>query len=112
MTNRLLALVITLLAVLAACSQIPPQPRHTGSSDARYVEATVLTSGDEYSLVQVITSVPLRHISAVDAETRLRASLPEGVLASRVGAAKKLLLQGPGHGVIEAIKALEKLDVR
>jgi hypothetical protein len=82
------------------------------SAEARYVDVTALTNSDEYAHVQVLTSVPLRHITAVDAEARLHATLPEGVRMGHVGQAKHLLLQGPGQGVVQAIKALEKLDVR
>ena len=91
---------------------MPPQTRHVDSTGARYVDATVLTSGDEYSGVEVLTSVRLRHITAVDAEAGLRADLPEGVRISRAGQPQALLLQGPGHEVVEAIETLQKLDVR
>ena len=56
--------------------------------------------------------MPLRHISAVDAEAGLRRDLPENVLTGRVGQKKAVLLQGPGQEVVEAIRILKKLDVR
>lgn len=76
------------------------------------MDATALTSSDEYSDVQVLTSVALRHVSAADAEARLRSQLPEGVRVSRVGESKELLIQGPGHSVTESIRQFEKIDVR
>jgi len=112
MHDRILALSFTLLAGVAACSHMPSRPSDSDSSGARYVDAAALTSGDEYSDVQVLTSVALRHVSAADAEARLQASLPEGVRVSRVGESKQLLIQGRGQAVTESIKELERIDVR
>ena len=111
MTKHAPALLLTSVAVLAGCSELPPQPRDRDSSQARYVDATTLTSGDEYFGVEVITSVPLHHITAVDAETRLREDLPQGVRVGHVGESKHLLIQGPAEDVVEAINLLRKLDV-
>ena len=110
--NHRLPLSFTLLAVIAACSQMPPRPPDSGTPAARYVDVTVLTSGDEYSDVQVLTSVALQNISAADAEARLQATLPEGVRVGRVGGIEQLLIQGPGHAVRESIKELKRIDVR
>lgn len=105
------ALSLTLLSALVGCSSAPeaaqPEP-----SDARYVTADELVRSDDDADSCVLTSVPLLYVSPVDAETRLRINLPEGVLVSRVGASKQLLLQGPGSGVKEAIDALLAIDVR
>jgi hypothetical protein len=110
--HRLLAPYFTLLAVITGCSQMPASLPDTGMPGARYVDATVLTRGDEHSDAQVLTSVTLRHISAADAEARLQANVPEGVRVSRVGEAEQLLIQGPGHAVRESIKELQRIDVR
>ncbi len=112
MTKHVPAVFLASVAVLAGCSQPPPQTRNIEGSQARYVDAATLTSGDDYSGVEVLTSVPLRHISAVDAEAGLRRDLPENVLTGRVGQKKAVLLQGPGQEVVEAIRILKKLDVR
>lgn len=112
MTHRPLALSFTLLTVIAACSQMPPRPADSDAPGARYVDAATLTSGGEYSDVQVLTSVALRHVSAADAEARLQANLPEGVRVSRVDGASQLLIQGRGQAVTESIKQLTRIDVR
>lgn len=112
MTRHAPTLLLTAVAAFAGCRQLPPPTPDSDSRQARYVAATTLTSGDEYAGVQVITAVPLRHITAVDAEARLRGQLPEGVTVGRTGQAKKLLLQGPGQAVVAAMKVLTELDVR
>lgn len=112
MNHRTRAFSITLLAVCTACSQMPSRPSDGDSPGARYVDAAALTSGAEYSNVQVLTSVPLRHVSAADAEARLQAKLPQDVRVSRVGEANQLLLQGRGQAVAESIKEIQRIDVR
>jgi hypothetical protein len=112
MNRRLVALSFTLLAGIAACSQMPSRTPDSGTPDPRYVDVTALTSGDEYADVQVLTAVPLRQISAADAESRLQANLPEGVRVARIGATQQLLIQGPGRAVTESIKELQRIDVR
>jgi hypothetical protein len=64
MSHRPLALSFTLLAVIAACSQMPSRPMDSGTPGARHVEAAAFTSGKEYSDVQVLTSLAPQHISA------------------------------------------------
>lgn len=122
MSHRSLAPSFSLLVVVAACSQMPSRPLDTGTLDtgkldtgtqgARYVNAAVLTRGDEHSNAEVLTVVALQHISAADAEARLQAILPEGVRVGRAGDAKSLAIQGPGRAVTKSIKELERIDVR
>ncbi|MCK5943231.1 MAG: hypothetical protein KAI24_14725 [Planctomycetes bacterium] len=73
-----------------------------------------MASGDEYADQQVLTSVAVQHVAVADAdaEARLRARLPEGVLVSRVGATEKILIQGRGQAVQESIRQLASIDVR
>lgn len=112
MNHRTSTLSCILLVVLAACGQMPSTRSDGDASGPRYVDVEALTSGDAYSDVQVLTSVVLQHISAVDAEARLQANLPEGVRVSRVGATQKILLQGRGQAVTESVHELGKIDVR
>ena len=112
MHHRTLALSFTLLAVIAACSQMPSRPSDGDASGVRYLDAAALTSGDEYSDAQVLTTVALQHVSAADAEARLQANLPEGVRVSRVGEANQLLIQGRGQAVTESIREIKRIDVR
>lgn len=112
MSHRSRPLSFTFLAVIAACSQMPSRTPDSDTPGARYVDAKVLTSGDQYSDVQVLTSVALRHLSAAEAEAKLQTNLPEGVRVSRVGEAQQLLIQGRGHAVTESIKELERIDAR
>jgi hypothetical protein len=112
MSHRTLALSFALLALTAACRQMPSKPADADTSGARYVEAAALTSGAESSNEQVLTSVALQHVSAADAEVRLQAKLPEGVRVSRGTDARQLLIQGPGKAVTASIRELERIDVR
>lgn len=112
MYQRLLALSIALLALTAACRQMPSKSDEAEGSVARYVDAAALTSGGGSSHEQVLTSVALQHVSAADAEARLQAKLPEGVRVSRGADAKQLLIQGPGQAVRESIEELARIDVR
>ncbi|MBK8096742.1 MAG: hypothetical protein IPK26_06525 [Planctomycetes bacterium] len=99
------------LAVFGSCQQLPQKPADAGVADARYVDAAVLTHGHDHSGV-ILTAVPLQHISAADAEARLRPTLPAGVSVNRVGEAAQLLIQGPGSAVRVAIEQLQRIDVR
>lgn len=112
MTCRPLTPCSILLFVVVAGSQMPPKPSDSDSSSVRYVDAAALTGGDGYSDVEVLTSVALQHVSAADAEARLRPKLPEGVRVSRVGAARALLIQGRGQAVTDSVKELAKIDSR
>ena len=112
MTHPVLALAFVWMTVLGSCQQAPPRPADAGDQEARYVDATILTKGDDYSGVQVLTAVPLRHISAADAEARLQVTLPAGARVSRVGGAPQLLIQGPGKAVRALLEELARLDVR
>ena len=111
MNHRALALSFAMLAFTAACTQMPPRTS-SGTPGARYVDSASLTNGDAYSDAQVLTSVPLLHVSAADAEARLRGCVPEGVRVSCIGQTKQLLIQGRGWAVTESIMELRKIDVR
>ena len=112
MNHRTLPLALVLLAIAASCRQMPARPSGMVASGPRYVEAAALASGDEYADQQVLTSVVVQHVAVADAEARLRARLPEGVLVSRVGATEKILIQGRGQAVQESIRRLASIDVR
>ena len=112
MNQRLMALSLTLLALTAACKQMPSKPDDAEGSVARYVDSAALANGGGSSNEQILTSVALQHVSAADAEARLQAKLPEGVRVSRGADAKQLLIQGPGQAVSESIKELARIDVR
>tara|TARA_R110002072_G_scaffold67163_4_gene165171 strand:+ start:47405 stop:47809 length:405 start_codon:yes stop_codon:yes gene_type:complete len=109
MTKHVPALLLTFGILLAGCSQLPPKDLYADGKAVPYVDATTLTSSDEYSGVGVLTVVPLQYIAAADAEARLQADLPEGVRVSHV--AQKVLVQGPGHSVAEVLETLRKIDV-
>ena len=102
------SLSVLLVAILAGCSQLAQEQ---AGSQARFVEAAKLERGEVAVRGEVITSVPLRHLSAQQAEDGLRAKLPKGVHVARVGSSNGLLLQGPSHGVVTAIHTLRSLDV-
>lgn len=112
MYQRLLALSIALLALTAACRQIPSKSDDSEGSLARYVDSAALASAGGSSNDQVLTSVALQHVSAADAEARLQAKLPDGVRVSRGADPKQLLIQGPGQAVRESIQELARIDVR
>ncbi|MFT4513999.1 MAG: hypothetical protein ACI89X_003679 [Planctomycetota bacterium] len=112
MAKYVCALWLSSLAVVTGCRQLATPDQDNASAQARYVDVATLTSGAAHSGGDVITSVPLHHITALDAEAGLRSDLPASVRVARVGQSKSVLLQGPAQAVVAAIKTLKTLDVR
>lgn len=100
-------LALAVLTFAVACQVPSPE-----SGGARFVDAKVLASGDDYADVEVLTSVTLRHVPAADAAARLEPKLPAGVRVGRVGNTEQLLIQGPGRAVAASIATLAAIDVR
>lgn len=112
MTKHASVLLLTFVAVFTGCSQLSRSTRDHDSEQARYVDATTLTSSHEHSSGDVITSVPLHFITAEHAAAELRADLPEGVRVALIGQSKSVLIQGPVQDVVATIEVLKTLDVR
>lgn len=107
--TAVLATALATVSMLTGCSQLAQQPQND-PSQARYVDATTLTSGSEYAGMHILTSVALQHLTAAAAEAAMQEHLPEGVHVGRTGKSTHLLIQGPGPKVAAAINILKKLD--
>lgn len=101
--------VTCLAGLLAGCAQLPHS--NSDGADARYVPAAELGARGKHAGVEVLTSIPLRHITARAAEQHLRRSLPEGVRMGTTGNVNSILLQGPGPRVFDTVETLKKFDV-
>jgi hypothetical protein len=78
---------------------------------AMYVQASKLGKRCRHEGVEVLTSIPLHHITATAAEKMLRKSLPEVVRMGGTGSNHSISLQGQGPRVYDAVEMLRKFDV-